>query len=156
MDILSLNKIMPFEEALALMAEVEGFEPIEFYTDGKPDLYKIMTARKSRMIRSIVVDNEKKIISFKIRGDNSGTIYLIKDERGSTKIGHAENMKRRFSQISMSNSGKVRLYYSRIVKDRKALEKILHIEFSAKRIKGEWFDLSSDDLEKAKSIIDNY
>lgn len=147
---------MPIEEALKLMAEAEEFEPIDFYTDGKPDLYKIMTARKTRMIKSVVVDNEKKIISFKLRGDYSGTIYLIQDEGGTTKIGHAENMKRRFSQINMSNSGKVSIYYSRIVKDRKDLEKKLHIEFSKKRIKGEWFDLSEEDLIRAKNIIDNY
>ena len=68
MDILA-QKHMSYEEAIELIAEVENFDPRDFYTDGKPDIFKLVAQKKSNMIKSLVVDNEKKVVSIKIRGD---------------------------------------------------------------------------------------
>ena len=154
MDILA-QKHMSYEEAIELIAEVENFDPRDFYTDGKPDIFKLVAQKKSNMIKSLVVDNEKKVVSIKIRGDYSGYVYLIRSASGFTKIGHTENLKKRFASIDMSSPEEISIYYSKVVRNRVNLERKLHSLFADKRTKGEWFLLSDEDLQEAKAVMDS-
>lgn len=84
---------------------------------------------------------------------NSGYVYLIK--RGIYhKIGMTSNIKKRFQQISSQSpyeSELVCYIETTVVAD---LELRMHNYYREKRIRGEWFLLSHDDVEYIKNEFD--
>ena len=153
MKILSSNGEMPYEEAINLIAEADGFDPREYYTDGKPDISKILARKKGSMVASLTIDKEKKIIKIKLRNDFSGYVYLIASDVGLTKIGHAENVKKRFETLSVASPVKLNMVFSKRVRNRIFVENLLHSRFSDKRKLGEWFLLDTNDIEIAREMI---
>lgn len=79
-------------------------------------------------------------------------IYLIKDVgRGLVKIGVAKNTRIRFSQLKTANAGiELIKFYHGISIDERLLHK--HFKTIGKRVDGEWFSLSCEDLD----FIDSY
>lgn len=86
-------------------------------------------------------------------------IYVIgpENEQGQMKIGFSKDPKKRLSSLQTGNTEKLKLYYYEEVMDKRVrlVEKAIHKEIGHKRIKGEWFDLSSSDaiLEVKFGII---
>lgn len=73
--------------------------------------------------------------------------YVIKDEiKGLFKIGKTKNLKARLSAFCNEH-----LYYELIV--NRDLEKKLHALFYDKRIEGEWFELTAEDLERLQTEL---
>lgn len=83
-----------------------------------------------------------------------GYVYLILSDTGHFKIGKARNIDNRILQLETGLPVTVQLvgsfqsnYYSKA-------EKHIHNYFSEKHIKGEWFDLSKQDIEEFCAIQD--
>lgn len=106
----------------------------------------------------------RKTVLQKIRGffnkkDNKGFIYVFKCNE-FYKIGISGNVENRFQVIDKSIPFEMSVDYKSpefIYINKGKIEKHLHKEFKAKRIKGEWFKLNKSDLNKIKNIIaDDY
>jgi len=78
--------------------------------------------------------------------NNFGLVYLLKCNK-YYKIGITSNINDRLSTIRMSNPYKVELIYCEYFDDYIKVEKELHTKYLKKRIRGEWFELTKDDVE---------
>jgi hypothetical protein len=78
-------------------------------------------------------------------------IYVIQSEHGF-KIGKSINPKSRFSALKTATLSSLSLVLSRHVKDMHRTEDVLHAYFKSQHIKGEWFQLSADDLKFIESV----
>jgi hypothetical protein len=76
-------------------------------------------------------------------------IYLILDETHKTiKLGESTNYKRRFNQINSDTSSKIRIVGTLFSKHAKILDSLLKNHYKYKCLKGEWFHLTDNDLER--------
>jgi hypothetical protein len=82
---------------------------------------------------------------------SSGIVYLIGEEHGAVKIGKTISIIRRFRSFDTLIPYRLNLILSIEVDDMHSLELELHQKFAAKRIKGEWFNLSLADIEWVKN-----
>lgn len=78
--------------------------------------------------------------------------YLVGDTlNGLVKIGNTQNIKKRLAVLRTSNLNLMLLFvlpYN--------LEKELHLLFKDKRVKGEWFRLSNEDIRGVVEIYNEY
>lgn len=74
-------------------------------------------------------------------------VYLIRAENGFVKIGRAANVQRRFNAINTASPLHLELIASVGDLFTNHLEAHLHEKYAAKRVKGEWFNLSGQDVE---------
>jgi len=88
------------------------------------------------------------------RGMLAGSVYFIQAENGLVKIGRSDNIERRFVDLTFMSP--VRLYLRHFVAASNYVraEAWLHSQFAAKHDHGEWYGLSDEDLEWAKSLTD--
>ena len=80
----------------------------------------------------------------------STVLYLIREEHGAHKIGVTANIKARFVTLSNTIPYSLTLVMVVQVEDVLRHERELHSLFEGKRIKGEWFQLSDEDVEWIK------
>ena len=81
-----------------------------------------------------------------VRNDyRSGFVYIV-HSNGAYKIGHAKIVDKRIEQISPVLPFPVELVIAIAADDRYALERELHERFADKRLNGEWFVLTEEDL----------
>ena len=83
------------------------------------------------------------------------TVYIIRrkgDDSGLVKIGYTKNLDGRLYDMSTSTPEGLEVVHE-FVGGRK-LERHLHAMFSAKRQQGEWFCLSQEDFDLARTIGD--
>lgn len=78
--------------------------------------------------------------------DSPGVVYIAKCN-GAYKIGLSKNPQRRLKDIEYQQGSPVKLIYGINTEGMFQTESALHHLFYDKRIEGEWFDLSEDDLE---------
>lgn len=80
-----------------------------------------------------------------------GFVYVLKSETGHFKIGRTIDPDSRYKTFGITLP--FRIEYELVIKadDYVALEKALHARFAAKRLDGEWFQLTPDDLEMLRS-----
>ena len=81
-----------------------------------------------------------------------GYVYLIKSETGHYKIGRTNNPDNRMRAFGIKLP--FRVHYEHLIKskDMCALETELHQRFAQKRLDGEWFNLSDEDVAYIKSL----
>lgn len=77
---------------------------------------------------------------------DSGWLYLIKG-RDAYKIGIAINPEARLSKLQTSTHDKLELVHKTKVDDMREVELSLHQKYASKRIRGEWFKLSDEDVK---------
>lgn len=83
--------------------------------------------------------------------DYRGVVYLLKC--GDTfKIGRARDINARIMQISPVMPYPVELIHTIATENTFEVEGWLHRHFSTQRLNGEWFDLSSKDVEFIKTL----
>ena len=83
-----------------------------------------------------------------------GNVYLmINDVNQRIKIGRTKNKPQYRERTLQSQEPEVTLMYHKKTKCMVNTEKYLHEKFKEKRYRGEWFDLSDDDIKEAKSLI---
>jgi len=82
----------------------------------------------------------------------SGFVYLIKSPTGHYKIGKARDVDNRISLFSVKLPFEIELLHTIPCEDYTTAELWLHEQYSDKRVNGEWFSLTSEDVETIKGI----
>jgi len=80
-----------------------------------------------------------------------GWIYVVQCDR-FCKIGKTNNVKNRFAQIQSSMPFLLKLVHQSQHNDIVQAERHIHGAFSDKRVRGEWFDLTEEDLAWFKTL----
>jgi hypothetical protein len=87
-------------------------------------------------------------------------VYLIHDyDTGLTKIGYAYDPHKRLATITRQEPLLPKPFNFKLLTAWLApgrVERELHYYFSAKRVRGEWFSLTSDDLRELRSLMSEY
>jgi len=89
-------------------------------------------------------------------------LYIIKHDFNnfiSYKIGITNNLQQRFGVLNTSCPGHLSVYFSLSLKENvNNLEKFIHNKFKEKKIKGEWFSLSDEEIsnENIEKILFEY
>lgn len=81
-----------------------------------------------------------------------GYVYLIRSDTGCYKIGCARNPEDRLRTFEVKLPFRVEYLVLIKTNDMRRLEGQLHAKFTDKRISGEWFNLSDDDVQYIKSL----
>lgn len=90
-------------------------------------------------------DNDNKNDKF---DNDSGYIYIIKEqENGRVKIGKAKHYINRLNIFNVKLPFPYEVIKIFEVSNRHKVEKLLHDNFSNKRLNGEWFELNDEDIE---------
>lgn len=90
-----------------------------------------------------------------------GHFYMITtrekmSEKGIvTKLGIAEKPGTRISQMQVGSTEGLSTLAVSAVKNPRALEKLMHSAFKDKRVRGEWYELTSDDIRLIYDNLDN-
>lgn len=79
-------------------------------------------------------------------------VYFIKADSGLTKIGKTTNLQNRLSALQTSSPCVLTLEWFIETDSEESLEQELHGVFDEKRVRGEWFLLSNDDLNWVKKL----
>lgn len=89
------------------------------------------------------------------KGDDC--VYVIKHKGKSSihKIGKSADFHQRFETIQSYNPAELEVVLVQKTSLNNYLEKILHFEFKSKKIRGEWFDLSKEDVARLKELVSN-
>lgn len=78
-------------------------------------------------------------------------VYIAFDDfTGHYKIGYSTNLKTREKLLKTTNSG---LEIIEFFKGTKGDEAAMHERFKGKRVRGEWFDLTENDLETIRDYF---
>lgn len=90
----------------------------------------------------------------KERSKQEGFVYFLKEHHSNTvKIGRTINIKSRSSQFEVKLPFKWDFIKITHCNDCVKLEESLHAELAEKRVQGEWFDISYEDIDEALSNI---
>lgn len=79
-------------------------------------------------------------------------VYILQADSGLVKIGLAQNIERRVLDIQAMSPSALTLVHVIETDRAREVERLLHIEFKARREWGEWFRLSPFDLERVKTF----
>lgn len=82
----------------------------------------------------------------------NGYVYLIQSPTGAYKIGKSNNPDDRVHTFEVKLPFEIEYICKIRTDDMHRLESDLHWKFSEKRINGEWFNLSPDDVEYIKGL----
>jgi hypothetical protein len=81
-----------------------------------------------------------------------GYVYLVQSPTGAYKIGRAKNPKDRVRTFGVKLPFEIELIHTIEAADYKVAERQLHERFAPKRVNGEWFNLTPEDVASIKSI----
>ena len=84
--------------------------------------------------------------------DVPGYVYLVQSPTGAYKIGRSQNPANRVRTFNVKLPFEIEYVCVIQTPRMKGLEKELHQRFAEKRIDGEWFRLSADDVDYIKSL----
>lgn len=88
----------------------------------------------------------------KRKRSDDGYVYLIQSEMGQYKIGKSRQLDKRIKLFSVKLPFKTEMIHYFYTKTMTQDETFLHDRFSEKRTNGEWFDLTTEDVEYIKSF----
>lgn len=78
----------------------------------------------------------------------SGYVYCLSDQLGHYKIGYSRQLNSRIKQLSTQPPFSIELIAAHLVYDMRQYEAALHWVFQQKRLRGEWFSLTPEDVER--------
>ncbi|MBA2705837.1 MAG: GIY-YIG nuclease family protein [Blastocatellia bacterium] len=81
---------------------------------------------------------------------NVGYVYLIRNPAGLVKIGRSQNPNIRLRSLMTGSVDKLELLHTIECQHPHAIERALHRTYSGKRVRGEWFKLTDEDIESIK------
>jgi hypothetical protein len=81
----------------------------------------------------------------------SGLVYLIKCEK-MYKIGKTTNLPKRFTSLQTASPYPLKLIHTIQCAELRNSERRFHQMFAAKRVRGEWFELSEEDVNYILNI----
>lgn len=83
-----------------------------------------------------------------------GYVYILKSDSGFTKIGRTTDINNRMATFSVKLPYQVEFEHVIRTNNCVLLEAYLHGSFESKRIDGEWFDLSNEDIDAIRNLGD--
>ena len=89
-------------------------------------------------------------------GDLKTCVYILKTGKNLFKIGKTRDLQRRLSSYHTHLPILFRVVRQYPAANMSELEESLHIVFQHRRVKGEWFQLTNDDLVICDNIARNY
>lgn len=81
----------------------------------------------------------------------AGFVYLVKCQT-LYKIGSTKNPTKRLRGLQSSTPFPLELLHTILCRDVRTCEILLHLEFKSKHVRGEWFELSEEDVNYIKGI----
>lgn len=87
-----------------------------------------------------------------MRSEN-GYVYILQALTGEYKIGKSVNPKKRIGQLQTNLPGVATLVHTIETDQMLWLEQFLHSRFASKKIRGEWFALSDEDITDLKGRV---
>jgi Meiotically up-regulated gene 113 len=82
--------------------------------------------------------------------DGYGFVYLLRGHPGECKIGYTRLVDRRVAELGATASVEPKLIHEIKTDDPSGVEAYWHKRFESKRMRGEWFRLSSHDVRAFK------
>ena len=118
------------------------------------DIVFLQTLPHSMMKKDIEIKRHQRVpIQSKILSKTiPGYIYLIASEQGEYKIGRTRNVRDRYKMIRIHLPFPVSIVHIIKSDDYIKAEIALHARYAAKRLNGEWFRLSEEDVAQFKAI----
>jgi len=145
-------KLLNLQEIEQREKEIEQAKVSDFLdADGEIDTNKIL--ERGYLIQAFTFENGK-ITNFKLsNGDKypfgkSGHVYMIQAENGLIKIGASTNVKGRLKAIRTASPVELNLIGNWYQDEVYTAESKLHRKYKEKRVRGEWFCLTDDDIEE--------
>lgn len=83
---------------------------------------------------------------------SAGTVYVIQGNHGYCKIGKTENLPARLRSLSTASPFELQVLMTFKSHDMGWLEAVLHKRYAAKRLRGEWFELSEEDIAELRNL----
>lgn len=105
----------------------------------------------SESVEDLVKKNSILDLPTKYKKHRSNKVYFIQAENGLIKIGIAFDVEYRLSFLNTASPVELTLLFWVDTDEARGLEKSLHHLFKTKRVRGEWFRLTSDDITWVKS-----
>jgi len=88
------------------------------------------------------------IISLRAKNKEKQYTYLMKDASGFYKIGVSKDVTKRENTIRVGNAS-----IETICKTEGNIEKMLHLKYADRHIRGEWFNLTKEQVKEIKTIF---
>lgn len=83
-------------------------------------------------------------------------VYILKTGKNLYKIGKTQNLQKRLASYQTHLPVLFRVIRQYAAANMTELEECLHVLFQHKRLKGEWFELTSDDLTICDNLARNF
>jgi hypothetical protein len=151
-SLVSAKKFLPLDVLLEIKNVVDlSISYWEKCTDNIDDINNILLEK--HIEQYMVMFNKEKTVK-KITVSH---LYIMTDTKnGFHKIGISKEPKHRESTLQSEKPSILLIWSSPVpIKNVNKIEAILHEKFSSKRIRGEWFDLSDDDIYFIKNSFQN-
>lgn len=148
-DCRSYYRVLKVNELLALKMAID--KTYNFYLDNKyDDIYIDDLNTDSHEVYSRYANEYVKNYK-KDEKNYNGFIYLMLDRiNGYIKIGYSKNPEYREKTLQSELPDIEMIFQS---KGTMKIEKLLHKSFNHKRIRGEWFNLDSSDIDAIRTYI---
>lgn len=89
--------------------------------------------------------------------ENNFYLYVIRCARTRYfKIGVAKNYIKRIEDLQRANPLRLDIAYTFLLPGESNIERILHKKFSEQNIRGEWFDLTDEDISELLRIVESH
>lgn len=105
---------------------------------------------KDGVIERLYLTNPQTLIPKRVV--EKGYVYLIRASTGHYKIGRTKDISNRFNFFVVKLPFEIELIHHFEVDDMREAEAKLHEKYKAKRVNGEWFNLTDEDVTFIKSI----
>ena len=151
---LIMNKTTAYEEYLKLLSknQIMYIKTYDIYSNLKRNAKKKFI---DTIEYHIPLDKEYYDDEFQKTVYKKSNVYAMIDNTGRVKIGKANNVEKRLSQLRTANPDIKLLYKKEVITSRRAkvLENTLHGLFKNSHYKLEWYTLDKEDLENLHDIL---
>lgn len=135
--------------------QIEAHERItavsQFFLDEMDLLAALKQTEESRIAHGLPPPLQPKAEK-KQRKVLAGHVYLLKSDTGHFKIGRTINIKSRAKTFGVTLPFEVEFAHTIECQDTQATELKLHTIFAGKRVNGEWFSLTPEDVAWIKTL----
>ena len=115
------------------------------------DEVKARIAANKRAMQDAATPIKGKLVA---QRDDAGFVYVVKCA-GYYKIGATRNATQRIARFETSYPHDLKVHRVAHVQNMSLVESSLHTRFADKRVKGEWFNLDSNDLRVIARLLPN-
>lgn len=89
--------------------------------------------------------NEVKPLNEPAKPPEPAQVYVISAPGHPVKIGIAKDPERRLTELQTGSPHRLMIHFTASVSNGRSVERACHMTLSAKRLEGEWFDITPDD-----------